>query len=569
MRTPMSARVAPMEQAPAPAMLVPLDAPSDQRLALGLDLRADEVRCVALRQDGSIVAPAVTHRLENVALLGAVAALANAARAYVSDVGRAWADVACVGVAPPGVVEEEVVTAPSFGWVAAPLRRALEDALGVPTALARRAEASLLAEARPGGAAAPREGDEGSAALLALGDTVEGALALNGQIRNMDAAQLIPDGTAETLAAACLAIAAIADPDVIVVAGITPALHRATVDAASRSPVWIASGRAAIRLALCGDDALAVGAAAKAAATCVDVDDEPMETVRELRAAGTTTTPEHVPKYFLRAATEEDGGALVDICVRTGGAGGSDASSMFARDPGILGERYALPYLRLEPELCAVAVESETGYIVGYAVATLDTGEFCARIQVDYLPGVRDRYPDPHQKPRSAWTAEDLVARDLHDPLCGRPPRGLDDDFYAAHLRVHVLPEARRAGLGTRLATELLGRLREAGARGCHAAVPAADVRARRFAESLGFRPLPAPGYFGLAFDEDDPGVAETKAETPVAANGSRRGVASWVGSSGGLLGAAAERAYYETPAKMSFGAAAMASALAARSRVT
>ena len=28
-----------------------------------------------------------------------------------------------------------------------------------------------------------------------------------------------------------------------------------------------------------------------------------METVRELRAAGTTTTPEHVPKYFLRAAT--------------------------------------------------------------------------------------------------------------------------------------------------------------------------------------------------------------------------------------------------------------------------
>jgi len=134
-----------------------------------------------------------------------------------------------------------------------------------------------------------------------------------------------------------------------------------------------------------------------------------------------------------------------------------------------------------------------------------------------------------------------------------------------------VLPEARRTGLGTRLATELLGRLREAGARGCHAAISAADVRARRFADTLGFRPLPAPGYFGLAFDEDDPGVAEAKSETPgsAAVGASRRGVASWVGSSGGLLGGAAERAYHETPAKMSFGAAAMASALAARSRVT
>ena len=95
-------------------------------------------------------------------------------------------------------------------------------------------------------------------------------------------------------------------------------------------------------------------------------------------------------------------------------------------------------------------------------------------------------------------------------------------------------------------------------------------MRARRFAEALGFRPLPAPGYFGVSFDEDDPGVAEAKAETPVSAvRGSQRGVASWVGSSGGLLGAAAERAYHETPAKMSFGAAAMASAMLARSRVS
>ena len=228
-----------------------------------------------------------------------------------------------------------------------------------------------------------------------------------------------------------------------------------------------------------------------------------------------------MPKYFLRAATEEDGGALVDICVRTGGAGGTDASAMFARDPGILGERYALPYLRLEPELCAVAVESETGYIVGYAVATLDTGEFCARIQVDYLPGVRDRYPDPHQKPRGGL--------DRRGPRRAGSTRSTVRSAAAGAGRrlLRGAPARARAAGGAarrswhRLATELLGRLREAGARGCHAAVSAADVRARRFAEALGFRPLPAPGYFGLAFDEDDPGVAETKAETrgPAARN--------------------------------------------------
>ena len=135
----MSARVAPMEeQAPAPAMLVPLDAPGDQRLALGLDLRADEVRCVALRQDGSIIAPAVTHRLENVALLGAVAALANAARARRGRRPRLGGR-RLRGRRAAGRVDEDVVTAPCFGWVAAPLRRALADALGVPTALARRA----------------------------------------------------------------------------------------------------------------------------------------------------------------------------------------------------------------------------------------------------------------------------------------------------------------------------------------------------------------------------------------------------------------------------------------------
>lgn len=529
----MSARVVPMEDTPpeaAPEISAPAAAPElleDPRLALGLDLRAESVRCVALQVDGSLIAPAVTQRLENVALHGAVAALARAARAYVQGVGRAWSDVACCGVAPPGDVRDDAVTAQCFGWVAAPLRNALADALGVPTALIERAEAALLAETRPGGAAAPTEGGDGSAALLSLGETVESALAVHGRLRRVDAAHLITrtDGAlchcgqrgclaaelatekpAEALAAACLAIASIADPAVIVVAGATPALHRAAVDAASRS-VWLASGRGAIRLASCGDDALAVGAASEAASRFLN-DEAPIPIMaREMGAAETTTTPEHVPRFVIRAATKEDGDALLNICVRTGGAGGGDASSMFEQNPNTLGERYALPYLALDPELSVVAVESETGHVVGYAVATLDTGDFCARIQLEYLPDVRERYPDPRNKQRASWTAEDHVLRDLHDPLCARPPRGLDEELYAAHLRVHVLPEARRAGVGARLATELLGRLKHAGARGCHAAVPAADAGARRFVEALGFRSLSAPGYFGVAFD--GPRVAE------------------------------------------------------------
>ena len=122
-------------------------------------------------------------------------------------------------------------------------------------------------------------------------------------------------------------------------------------------------------------------------------------------------------------ALRGDGGGrrrVVDMRVRTG-AGGSDASSMFARDPGILGELRLVPTPRTGR---AVAVESETGYVVGYAVATLDTGEFCARIQGG-LPAGRHRDGGKCDPLRSAGGLDRRGSRRRDYTItCGRPPRG-------------------------------------------------------------------------------------------------------------------------------------------------
>ena len=93
----------------------------------------------------------------------------------------------------------------------------------------------------------------------------------------------------------------------------------------------------------------------------------------------------------IRALRREDRDALYAICLKTGDAG-QDATALY-RDPELLGHLYAGPYAALEPE-SAFVLEDDAG-IGGYIVGARDTYAFETRLEAEWWPGLRARYPDP------------------------------------------------------------------------------------------------------------------------------------------------------------------------------
>ena len=92
--------------------------------------------------------------------------------------------------------------------------------------------------------------------------------------------------------------------------------------------------------------------------------------------------------------------------------------------------------------------------------------------------------------PEAEWTPEQAVYHELHDPLAGEPPAGLDLDLYPSHLHIDLLPRAQGCGWGVRMMRHLLGALRDAGSPGVFLQMQASNARARRFYAKLGFEEL-------------------------------------------------------------------------------
>ncbi len=157
-------------------------------------------------------------------------------------------------------------------------------------------------------------------------------------------------------------------------------------------------------------------------------------------------------------AREADRAAILDICLRTGDAGG-DASALYA-DPRELTELYATPYLDRMPEWCFVAESvgsgsapaagDGSGPVVGYILGAPDTAAFAAATGL--------RLPE----------------------FAGHP----------AHLHVNLLPEAQGRGGGRMLVEALLARLTAAGIPGVHLVVDPRNTGALAFYPRLGFTEL-------------------------------------------------------------------------------
>ncbi|MGH9228482.1 MAG: GNAT family N-acetyltransferase [Acidimicrobiales bacterium] len=187
----------------------------------------------------------------------------------------------------------------------------------------------------------------------------------------------------------------------------------------------------------------------------------------------------------LRPYRAGDHDAVYDVCVRTGAAG-KDATHLL-RDPALLGHVYAGPYLALAPDL-AFVVEDDEG-VAGYILGAADTTAFEDRLEREWWPELRRRYPVYRTDVEAPF--DDLLVALMHSPV--RAPPDLVAT-YPSHIHIDLLPRLQGQGWGRRLIDTLVERLRATGSRGLHLGVATANTEAQAFYRALGFTELGADG---------------------------------------------------------------------------
>jgi ribosomal protein S18 acetylase RimI-like enzyme len=192
----------------------------------------------------------------------------------------------------------------------------------------------------------------------------------------------------------------------------------------------------------------------------------------------------------LRPCRPDDLDDLYRICLLTAD-NGADGTVLF-RDPRLVGDVYAAPYAVLEASLATVA-EDDAG-VAGYILGAADTQTFNDRLARDWLPGLRQRYPEPSPDGSGEQSYQEHRALTLiHHPEVYAP----DPEFvrrYPAHLHIDLLPRLQGRGVGRRLVQTLTAGLRARGCAGLHLNVGLANHRAAGFYQAVGFTEIPAEG---------------------------------------------------------------------------
>jgi ribosomal protein S18 acetylase RimI-like enzyme len=176
---------------------------------------------------------------------------------------------------------------------------------------------------------------------------------------------------------------------------------------------------------------------------------------------------------------------LYRICLLTADAG-EDATRLYS-DPHLPGHIWAAPYAIFEPSLAFVAEDSEG--VGGYVVAALDTTAFEQRLEQEWWPGLRARYPEPSAEMADGMSgAERLALGNIHRPWL------VSADLvegYPSHLHIDLLPRMQGQGAGRRLIETLAAALRGQGSPGLHLFVSDRNKRAQGFYHHVGFTELP------------------------------------------------------------------------------
>jgi ribosomal protein S18 acetylase RimI-like enzyme len=169
---------------------------------------------------------------------------------------------------------------------------------------------------------------------------------------------------------------------------------------------------------------------------------------------------------------------LYSICVLTGDSG-LDSTHLYT-DPNMQGDFFAAPYAILEPDLTFVLTD-ETG-ACGYVLGTRDSKAFEAFMNTVWLPPLRAKYAITNSSlPSELWLLE-LIAAGYSVPE--------NSELYPAHLHIDLLPRAQGHGMGRKIMTVFLNRLRELEVSGVHLGVGKKNLNATQFYKHLGFQKL-------------------------------------------------------------------------------
>jgi ribosomal protein S18 acetylase RimI-like enzyme len=189
----------------------------------------------------------------------------------------------------------------------------------------------------------------------------------------------------------------------------------------------------------------------------------------------------------IRACTLADLDDLYRVCLQTADSG-QDATALFG-DPRLPGHVFAAPYAIFEPSLAWV-VEDAAG-VGGYVLGALDTQAFEKRLERDWWPALRARYPDPRRLTGAKSGPEQFALQVIHEPFVSHPQLV---SRYPSHLHIDLLPRLQGRGFGRRMIDTLFGALRAGGSRGVHLHVSRANQRAAGFYQHVGMAELPAAG---------------------------------------------------------------------------
>jgi ribosomal protein S18 acetylase RimI-like enzyme len=193
---------------------------------------------------------------------------------------------------------------------------------------------------------------------------------------------------------------------------------------------------------------------------------------------------DHAPAR-IRPYRAEDLEALYEVCLLTADNGG-DGTAQYAdrRMPGLV---HAAAYGLFAPDLAFVV--EDAGGVGGYIIGARDSRAFEARLELEWWPPLRAKYPEPPPEiPEERRTGDQRQAFRIHHPWL------VSDAVYArypSHLHINLVPRLQSGGWGRTLIKTELDALRQQGSPGVHLFVHPENIRARGFYAHLGFTEFP------------------------------------------------------------------------------